>query len=144
MSLTSTPINMISAPNTFSVLSSGRWEITDPNAQELWLQINTDDQLGFRRYIPAAGATLSVLFQRADSFSVDGVRLSRLQANSQSVTKTATADTNDRSLWKISLTPQDTQTILSGTVKFALTEGTTTTTWVQNYFLKKNLTEAGF
>lgn len=144
MKISAIPLQVISAPNFFTELENDRWEITDPNAQTLWLQLAVDDSLGMRRYIPTAGATLSVIFQRSVEFNLDGVRINRLQSQDQTVTKTASANADDRSMWQINLTSADAVGILSGTVKFTLTESGTPNTWVQNYFLKKNLTEPGF
>ena len=135
---------MISAPNFYSALLDQRWQITDPNAQTLWLQLSIDDNMGFRRYVPAAGSLLSVIFQRADAFALGGAPYNRLQSESRTITKTASANSDDRSLWSISLTTADVMGIIGGTVKFTLTESGAETTFVQNYFLKKNLTDPGF
>ena len=138
------PLDVITAPNFWTELPDNRWVITDPNAQALWFHLHIEDSLGSRSYIPAAGSTMSVIFQRADAFAVDGIRLNRLQHETQTVTKAGVVNADDRSLWSISMTSADITGVVSGTVKFELTESGTTTTWIQNYFLKKTMTEAGF
>jgi len=135
---------MITAPNFYSELPDDRWEIIDPNTQTLWLQLNVDDSLGLRRYVPASGSSISVIFQRADAFALSGVKLNRLQSETRTITKTATANADDRSLWSISMTAQDVSGVVSGTVKFSITESAVTQVWLQNYFVKKNLTDPGF
>ena len=144
MSFAAIPIQMISAPNFFVELSDERWEVIDPNSQDLWFQLSIDDNLGLRRYTPVAGSSISVIFQRADAFQTAGVGLARLQSETRTITKNGIADSNDRSLWKVSMTSLDIEGILSGTVKFTLTESGSAKTWVQNYFIKKNITDPGF
>jgi hypothetical protein len=144
MTFIATPIEMISAPNFFSELKDNRWMVTDPNAQTLWFQLEIIDNLGQRRYIPAGGSTMSVVFQRADEFSTDNSTRGRLQNQVRTVTKAATANVSDASLFSISLTTADITGIVSGTVKFTLTEAAVPTTWVQNFFIRKSLTAPGF
>lgn len=144
MKFIATPLLMVTQPNFFQELADNRWELINPNAQVLWLQLKVDDSLGLRRYIPAAGSLLSVVFQRADDFQMSTTPRTKLQVESRSITKTATTNMDDRSLWNISLTSQDVAGVLSGTVKFSLTEAGVVNTWVQNYFLKKNMTDPGF
>ena len=144
MTFIATPIEMISAPNFFSVLKDNRWLVTDPNAQTLWFQLEIIDSLGQRRYVPSVGSTLSVIFQRADEFSTDGSSRGRLQNQVRTVTKVATANVSDASLFSIALTTTDITGIVSGSVKFTFTEAAVPTTWVQNFFIRKSLTAPGF
>lgn len=144
MSYVAKPIQVISAPNYYKELSDGRWEIIDPNTQTLSFQVCIDDELGLRRFIPAAGSTFSVIFQRLATFETQTLLRGGLKYEDNTVTKTATVNSDDRSLWTITLTQADVQAIRSGTVKFVLTQSSVDSTWVQNYFIKKNLTEAGF
>ena len=133
---------MINDPNVFAVLPDDRWVITSPNAQTLWMSLEQEDSLGQRRYVPAVGATLDVIFQRRDAMTQSGGRL-KLTNTPQTVTKTATVSPNDGSQYSFNLTNSDIEAILGGTVKFKLTEGANTTEWVQNWALKKNLTTSG-
>lgn len=138
------PIDMISEPNVFAPLPNSEWVLTNPNAQSLWFTLSKSDTLSTRRYIPTAGSSLVVIFQRRDDVQINGIRRNRLESTSQSVTKTAVVSTDDKSMYKIDLTTTDVQTILSGTVKFTLTEDSADNTWVQNWAIRKNLTDAGF
>ena len=133
MALKVAPIDMVSSPNTFYQVQ--QWSITGGNSSVLWFQLQISDSLGVRRYMPQSGATVQVQFPRARS-------LDSLQV-SQTVAKAGTFDSNDRSLWKVTLTETDTQSIISGTVKFVLTEGSSSQTIVQNYFISRSLTGAG-
>lgn len=141
MGFKAVPLDMISAPNYFAPLAEPRWTIIDPNAVTLWFQLQVSDTLGDRRYMVAGGATMQVTFQRADQISTTQGLLTN---TSQSVVLSATPHANDRSLFSMALTSQQVQTIVSGTVKFKLTESGLDTTWVQDHMLKKMLTNPGF
>lgn len=133
------PIDMISAPNIYSELDGG-WKIISPNQQTLWFQLNIVDSLGQRRYIPASGATLTALFRRMDLITSD---FGRLNQQSQNVTKTITFNSSDRSLCSMVLTQQDVQNIVSGGILFTLVESGTTTQWIEQWIVSKNLTGPG-
>ena len=136
------PIEMISAPNYWSVNKDKTWVIVSPNQQALWLLLNISDAMGDRPYTSAVNATLTVTFQRADAITrvFPSTQLTNIP---QSVVKAATANAQNRSLWTIALTSQDVQTLTSGTVKFDLTENGNTTTWLENWMVKKMLTDPG-
>lgn len=138
------PIDMISAPNFYSVLPSNRWEIVSPNAQSLWFQLYIVDGLGSRPYVPASGSSMTVTFQRADLISLTNTPPPTLTNTSKNVVKTAIIDPNNRSLMRIDMTSQNIQDIVSGTAKFVLTEGATSTTFLANWSVFKKLTDPGF
>jgi hypothetical protein len=135
------PLDMISAPNYFAPLEPSSWNIVSPNTQTLWFGLQVEDSLGARRYMVATGASLTVTFQRADSFTTSQGKLTQ---TSQGIDKLASAHANDRSLFSFSLTSQDVGSIVGGTVKFKLIEGATETIWLQNYLITKQLTSPGF
>lgn len=141
MAFKSVPLDMISAPNYFAPLADGRWTVTSPNAVTLWFQLQIEDALGSRRYMTAVGSTLTVTFQRADSYVSNGGPLS---TSAQSVAVTATPHANDRSLYSMALTTQNIQLLVSGAVKYRLVEGANDTTWLQDYGIQKKLTNPGF
>lgn len=144
MSFKSVPLDMISAPNFWAPAKNNRWELIDPNAVTLWFRLNIVDSLGERSYVTASGAAMTVIFQRADLIQVDrSIIPQKLTNTAQSVTKTASVHATDKSLFSFTLTAQDVQNIVSGTVKFTLVESGVTTTWVQNYLLQKSLTSPG-
>ncbi|MEM4379317.1 MAG: hypothetical protein QXL01_01340 [Thermoplasmatales archaeon] len=135
------PLDMISAPNSYSVLPGGIWEVTSPNAQTLWFQLQIIDSLGARRYVAASGATITATFRRMDLISsLNG----SINQTNRDVVKTAVFHANDRSLLSISMTSQDIQNIVSGGVLFSFTEGANTSKWIQDWLLKKKLTDPGF
>jgi hypothetical protein len=134
------PLDMIQAPNNFAVLESGMFSVIQPNATTLWFILQVSDSLGQRRYIPPTGSVLTVQFMRANQFTGSFQQPTEVV---QTVSKTATAHADDKSLFSVALTSQDVSTIKSGTVKFSLLSGGVTTAWHQNYALKKTLTDPG-
>lgn len=137
------PIDMITPPNYYALGSEPRWTIIDPNPTVLWMQLMIVDALGERRYITATGATLNLTFQRADTFSTKATPPTLVQT-AAGLTLPSTVNANDKSLFSLSLTTQSVQTIVSGSVKFTFTEGSSTNTWVQNHMISKQLTAPGF
>ena len=143
MSFLIAPIQMVSAPNYWAELGGSRWEIVGPNAVDLWFRIDIVDTLGHRSYTTAPGALLSVTFQRSNSIAIS-TDMKQLSYTDRTVYKNALIDSNNRSLAKISLTTADVSGVVSGTVKFELTEGIAKSCWVQNWMLIKKPTDAGF
>jgi hypothetical protein len=136
------PIEMIAAPNYYAVLKPAAWTIYHSNAVTLWLRLEINDSVGQRPYTPASGSSLKVEFQRADLYTTDSQRL--LTSTPQTIEKTANMSSDNRSLMSVALTASDTEKVVGGTVRFTLTEGTQVSTWVFNYAVKKEKTEAGF
>lgn len=136
------PIDMISAPNYWAPLAEKMWTITSPNAQVLWFSLCVDDALGLRPYSPAAGATIVATFQRSDLISV-GTR-GTLVNTVQNVTKNGTFNAQARNICSLSLTPLDAAAVASGSIKLDFTESGVTTTWLQNWAIKKLLTDPGY
>lgn len=136
------PIEMISAPNYYAVLKPAHWTVMHSNAITLWFRLEISDSVGQRPYIPSSGSIMKVEFQRADLYGTDSQRL--LTSTAQSIEKTANMNSDNRSLMSVNITASDSEKIVGGTVKFTLTEGSQTSTWVFNYAIKKEKTEAGF
>jgi hypothetical protein len=136
-----TPIEMITAPNYWAPIPEPRWTVYDPNASVLWGLLVISDSLGERRYIAASGATITATFQKADSLaSTSG----KLVYTAQSIDILGAFNANDRSLFSITLTADQTKAVVSGTIKFKLIEGSSNTTWVQNHALTKKSANPGF
>lgn len=126
-------IDMINSPNTFK---EGAW-VTVPNTPtRLYFQLQVDDALGPRRYIPAVGSTVQIEFPRARSLTASN-------PVQQSITKNAIQITEDKSMFYIDLTTTDTQAIISGTVKVTFTESSKPNIFLQNYFVVRKSTVAG-
>lgn len=141
------PISLVGDHNYYSPLPNGAWVITDPSQTTLSFRLDIDDSLGQRPYVASAGSLISVIFQRAANITLSQVTASSFsaqQTESQTVTKNATANSSNPSIWSISLTSQDVEAILSGTVKFSLTESSIAKTWLQNWAVEKKLTSKGF
>jgi hypothetical protein len=142
MAYKAVPLDVISAPNFYSPLSGGRWELTGDNAVTIWFQLMIEDSLGSRRYIAASGSGMQLVFKRSDLVSLGN--LNKLTQTPRNVTKTATKNSNDASLYSCNLAQSDVQGIVSGAIQFTLTEGSTVTTWLQDFAVRKTLTSAGF
>ena len=165
------PIQLISAPNVYCALNTTYWPITGGVAIVLAGLLQQTDTLGTRPYVPAVGATLMAVFQRGDGigqvpnppsgfpFNISPGQpmgpgyplypppaqngLQPSPSNQQTVVRQATLDTNFRALATVALTQQDNSAVISGTILFTLTEGTTVNQWSQAWSAKKINTAPG-
>lgn len=126
-------IDMIDSPNYFK---EGKWETTPGNSTRLYFQLQIEDSLGARRYLPATGSTVRVDFLRARS-------LSATNPVSQTVQKNAIQIVEDKSLFYVDLTTADAQNIVSGTVRVTFVESGVTSVILQNYFVTRKPITAG-
>ena len=149
------PINMISPPNYWTYLGSPAatpgnnfaggflgvpfsygpvpdsfWTITGGQATTIWGMITLSDTMGNRPYIPATGASLTALFQRADYGG-------SLTNQHLSVTKICNLSLSFGAMFSMSLTANEATNITAGTVVFTLTEGTNTQVINQHWAVKK-------
>lgn len=129
------PLFMVLAPNDYGALPDNQWLIVSGMASTLWLQLKKIDQLGERTFVIPSGGTLQVNFPRADSF--DQSTPGTITVTAQSINKTATANTDNKSLFSFAITADESAKILSGTVKFTITAGGIVTSWLQNWAVKK-------
>lgn len=137
------PVDVINAPNSFSVLPDNRWVTSGANAVTLWGILQIQDSLGTRRYIPASGATLQAVFMRKDALNLTQTYPLQVSSTTQNVTVNAVLNNSDRSLFSLVLTAQNAADVISGSVKFSLTESAITTTWVQDWLLQKKIPQIG-
>jgi len=126
-------IDMINSPNTFK---EGSWNTTPNTSTRLYFQLQVDDALGARRYIPAVGSTVQIEFPRARSLSASN-------PVQQTISKNSIQIPEDKSMFYIDLTTTDTQAIISGTVKITFTESSKANVFLQNYFIVRKPTVAG-
>lgn len=137
------PLDMINAPNYWSPSADGVFALGDVNAQTVWFQLRISDALGERRYMPAIGSGLQIIFQRADNFSVGQLNPNVVSQQTLTITKQGVAQSQDASLFSIALTAADAGQIRSGTLKVILTEGGVQNTWVQNWAVVRKMTAPG-
>lgn len=136
---------MITPPNMFLPLEKNYWEVSNPNATDLWLQIMVTDALGSRRFVPEVGSTVQAIFQRPVTLSTTRTAPVSTEMTENTLTKLAVVDIQDASLCNFQLTVQDVGIIHGGTVKFVITQPTLPIIeWVENHFLKKSYTSAGW
>jgi hypothetical protein len=111
----------VASVNNFDQGDSAFVRVSNPAS--IYLRLWQTDKA--QRYIPAAGASLQVLFLRGTSVSAT--------PTSQTVQIVASAPyTDDRSIWKVDLTSTQVDQIVSGGMQLSLTESAVTTT----YFVK--------
>lgn len=135
MKLSFVPVDMIKSPNDWSVLS--KWSVLQGTAETLYLQLQVSDALGTRRYIPATGTTVTMTFTRARASTLGQTD------TAQTFTVNCTAVTEDKSMWYAALTATQINTLISGTVKVVVTEGTTVYTLNKAYAIQKTSTGSG-
>ena len=126
-------IDMIDSPNAFKESS---WSITPGTSTRLYFQLQIEDGLGSRRYIPATGSTVVIEFPRARSLTASN-------PVQQTISKSSIQIAEDKSMFYINLTTSDTQSIISGTVKVIFTESGQQNIFLQNYFVTRKPTTAG-
>jgi H2-forming N5,N10-methylenetetrahydromethanopterin dehydrogenase-like enzyme len=126
-------IDMINSPNTFK---EGEWAVVPNTSARLWFQLQVDDSLGARRYIPAVGSTVAIEFQRARSLTASN-------PVQQTFSKNAIQNADDKSMFYIDLTTTDTQNIITGSVKVTFTESAKANVFIQNYFIVRKPTTPG-
>jgi hypothetical protein len=121
-------LDMVTPPNYYK--EATQWEMTAGNASRFWFQLQIEDSLGTRRYIPLAGSTVKLEFTRIRTFDP-------LAPVSQTIQKNTIQNADDRSLFYTDISATDSQNILSGSVKVTLTEGGISNSFIQNYFVNR-------
>jgi len=139
---TAQPVDMISVPNYYAQINNG-WTLVSPNQTTLWFLLEINDSLGIRPYFAAPLSLLQLTFQRQDLLSIN-VTSPSLTQTVQTITKTATVNAQNPSLWNITLLSQDIQNIRSGTILFSLTESSIQTQWAQPWMVARKLTDPGY
>ena len=127
-------LDMISSPNYFGFAENNLWKVAQDGGATLWGMVYVVDSLSERRYITDPAAVLTVTFFRSD---LPGT------STSQSISKVVTFNVQDPSLFSFSLSAQEVKSIMSGTVNFNLVEGAVSTTWNQNWAVKKTPVRTG-
>ena len=124
--------------NSFAFVDS--WQIPHGSALQVYFILTQTDTLGTRRYIPPVGAVITVNFMRQRSVNT----ITPGGTNAQTVTKTATIiDPRDSSLYTLSLTAEDTKTIISGGAVISVSVGGNVSSYSVPYVVKKIRSNAG-
>jgi len=137
------PIEIIQAPNYYSILPDNQWILYDESSASLSFMLKIEDSLGERPYLVSNSDTLTSEFPRSDSLAIQSGTRGTISATSRSVTKTCNMDTDNKSLFTMNLSSTDISNIISGSVKFTLQYGSTTRTWLENYIIIKKINDVG-
>ena len=135
MAITLRPIHYINI-NTFYSLEE--WEIVGGSATTVYFVLMSENPFGFGRYIPAAGSAVSLEWIRSRAASINHV--------SETITRPAieVAPTDDRSIFRVDLTADDTSKIASGGVMLKITENGVTKTYPIPFIISKVCGQPGF
>lgn len=128
-----TPIEMFNI-NDFKAIQS--WDIPNGTPASVAMMLTKTDSLGTRRYIPPTGSSVQLLFIRA--------RAATSNSQAVTITKTGVASAEDRSMYTVSLTADDTRNIISGGVQLVITSGGVTNSINIPYVVKKSYSSPGF
>lgn len=124
--------------NSFAFVES--WQIPHGSAMQVYFILTQTDTLGTRRYLPPAGSVISLNFMRQRTLNT----VAPGTTNAQTINKIATiVDTRDSSLYTVSLTSDDTKTIISGGVQLSVSVGGNTSSYSVPYVVKKIRSNAG-
>lgn len=127
------PIEVFSI-NDFRIIEE--WSIPNGASKTISFILTKNDSLGERRYIPASGATVQIKFMRA--------RAASSTAKAVTLTKSAIPKPEDRSMFDVSLTAQDTETIISGGVHVVVTESGSSNNFNVPYLIRKVYADPGY
>lgn len=135
MSVYLRPISFIDVNVFFPI---DEWEIPHGSYVTVYFQLMNKDVMGTRRYIPAAGSAVSLEWTRSRAASIN--------QTSETITRPAieVAPTDDRSIYRVDLTADDTSKIASGGVLLKITENGVTKTTPIPYVISKVCGKPGF
>lgn len=122
--------------NLFLLISS--WQVAHNSPATLSFVLQIVDGMGTRRFVPPAGTSVKVSFvkSRAAVSGSSAVMLSK--------TAVQLAPTEDKSLFKIDLTAQDTATLITGGVSLQLTMSGSEYVFSIPNIVVKNMNQPGF
>lgn len=130
------PLDLFDEPNDIAPLEY--WEVTQDSPVRLSFQIMISDALPLRRFMVPTGQVVKAKFQRAKV-----AKLGQASA-SQTFEVQALPMAMDRSIWTMSLTADQVNTLVGGTVQFSIYNGATLVQTINvPYMIKKILTGAG-
>jgi len=130
------PLDIFDEPNDIAPLEY--WEVTQDSPVRLTFQIMISDALPLRRFMVPTGQVVKAKFQRAKV-----AKLGQASA-SQTFEVQALPMAMDRSIWTMSLTADQVNTLVGGTVQFSIYNGATLVQTINvPYMIKKILTGAG-
>jgi hypothetical protein len=127
------PIELFSA-NDFRQIDS--WSIPSGTPKTIAFVLTKTDSLGTRRYIPATGSTVQLKVMRA--------RAATSNSQAETITKTCVPRPEDKSMFEVSLTADDTKKMLSGGIQLVVTESGLVSSVNIPYVVKKVYSDPGF
>jgi hypothetical protein len=122
--------------NDFAPLEE--WQIQNGVAAVIHFMLVKTDSLGTRRFVTPPGTTVQLAFMKS--------RPATLGGTSQSVTKNATQSVpaDDKSIYQVALTAEETQNVLSGSIQLIITSGGAASKYKIPYAVKKMHGEPGY
>jgi hypothetical protein len=130
------PLDLFDEPNDIAPLEY--WEVTQDSPVRLTFQIMISDALPLRRFMVPVGQVVKAKFQRAKVAKLGQASVS------QTFEVQALPMAMDRSIWTMSLTADQVNTLVGGTVQFSIYNGATLVQTINvPYMIKKILTGAG-
>lgn len=112
------------------------WEISNGTTTTVAFILTKTDSLGTRRFIPPAGSLVQLQFVRA--------RAATATSQAVTLTKTGVVLADDKSIYQVSLSADDTKNIISGGIQLALTISGQQTLINIPYLVKKCYSSPGF
>jgi hypothetical protein len=134
MSYTLQPIDYF---NVNDFVPKSAWDLQNSAPVSLYFVLQKTDRLGTRRFLPPAGSSVTVIFLRSRPASINSVA-----ANLTKVASAVTAD--DKSLFRVDLTADDSSKVISGSLQLVVTIGGTPYTQSIPYAIKKVMSGPGF
>jgi hypothetical protein len=129
------PIEYFGNINDFTIVKN--WEISSGSPATIYFILTKTDGLGTKRFIVDNSTTVNVAFLRS--------RPAKSGETAKTISKTAmVVSQNDKSLFQINLSADDTTTILSGSVQLIVTISGTQNKSSVPYVVKKNISSPGF
>lgn len=127
------PLELYNA-NDFKPIAA--WDIPNGVTTTLALMLTKTDALGTRRFIPPAGTLVQLQFVRA--------RAATATSQAITLTKTCVVLAEDKSMYQVSLTADETKNIISGGLQLSLTISGVQTLINLPYLVKKTYSSPGF
>lgn len=130
------PIEYFGSVNSITPVQA--WEIAHGAPKTVYFTLTQIDSLGSRRFIPPAGTAVGINFFRSRPATINSLP--------QTISKTATqvSPTEDKSIYSVTLTLDDVNTIISGSIQLVVTIGGVANKVAIPYIVKKSYAAPGY